>query len=97
MLYSICTPTIGVGAGAVNDDFFLHRDQWLRQGIAVTSAAMTEKNENRVVYTYLAIWFVAQLTTIGVSWGLGFFSAVLIIVAPILIAASLGNAITRRS
>ncbi len=58
---------------------------------------MTDKNENRVVYTYLAIWFTAQLAAIGISWGLGFFSAVLIIVAPILIAASLGNAMTRHS
>lgn len=97
MLYSFCTPTIGAAAGAVNDDFFLYRDQWFRQGIAVVSVPMTEKNENRVVYTYLAIWFMAQLAAIGISYGLGFFSAVLIIVAPILIAASLGNAITRRN
>ncbi|MDH5633124.1 MAG: hypothetical protein OEZ10_09020 [Gammaproteobacteria bacterium] len=54
---------------------------------------MTEKH---VIFTYLAIWAASQVAAVLVSWKLGYISTVLIIVAPILVAASLGNIITRR-
>lgn len=57
---------------------------------------MTNNNENRVIYTYLIIWVIAQMAAIATSYALGFLSTMLIIVAPILVAASLGNVITRR-
>jgi len=58
---------------------------------------MTSNNENRVIYTYLTIWAIAQMAAIATSYALGFLSTMLIIVAPILVAASLGNVITRRN
>ncbi|MBE9515781.1 MAG: hypothetical protein IME93_02265 [Proteobacteria bacterium] len=58
---------------------------------------MTNNNENRVIYTYLIIWFISLIVAIATSYALGFLSTMLIIVAPILIAASLGNVITRRN